>query len=66
MEENNNVLSPDMSFIRDSVMDLKKTGKCYAYKKYQVEEIQKRCLEKYNKKTTYKENGWYYIITVCK
>ena len=64
--ESDFIQNPDISFIRDGTIDLKQTGKCYDYSMEQVKEIQKLCEARYSKKTTYKKNGWYYIIQICK
>ena len=60
------LINPDEGFIKESVIDLKKIGICYAYNKEQVEKIQKLYRQRYHKETTYKFDDWYYIIRICK
>ena len=60
--ESDYIQNPDYGFIRDSVISLKQEGRCYAYEKWQVEEIQKLFKMRYNKEIKYKCNGWYYTI----
>ena len=64
--ESDMILNPDIGFIKASVMDLKKEGKCYAYTEYQAEEIQRRFMEKYKRNVNYEKKSWYYVISICK
>lgn len=59
--ESDFIQNPDTGFIRDCIKELDREGRCFAYWKWQVDEIQKCC----NKKITYKLNDWYYIIKIC-
>lgn len=61
-KESDYVQNPDYGFIRDSVISLKQEGRCYAYEKWQVEEIQKLFKIRYNRETKYKFYDWYYLI----
>ena len=63
--ESDYVQNPDYGFIRDCVMDLKQTGHCYCYKKWQVEEIQKMFKIRYKSDTSYRFTNWYYTIRIC-
>lgn len=59
--ESDFIQNPDTGFIRDCIKELDKEGRCFAYKMWQVEEIQKF----YGKKTKYELRDWYYVVKIC-
>lgn len=63
--ESDYIQNTDISFIRDCVIELKKNSICYAYKRWQVDEIQKLYKRRYNVETSYRINDWYYVIRIC-
>lgn len=56
-------LTPDESFIRDAVIQLKKGNVCYAYQDWQVETLKQKMLEEYNTEIEVRERDWYYTLT---
>jgi len=63
--ESDNLQRPDYSFIRDSVIGLEKEKRCYAYWKWQADEIQRLYKIKHKEEICCKFNKWYYEIWIC-
>lgn len=59
--ESDKLIKPNISFITDSIKSLKEEGKCYAFKKEQIEFIKNEAKIN-NMKLRILKKEWYWLI----